>query len=163
MIVLRRLILGFVTSMYLSILNPLFRLCRASLIGLNMAAYATIIAYTSLLNITDDIKKFIIEHQTYISNDFVEYMLPAVIYVLSKSGGGVILQPVGLCMAIGNGILDFRDHYLPEEYWKYIAYHRTWAHGYELRAYVGEDHCIHYIEIPKNPDGSLRWEDAVYI
>ncbi|QHN07803.1 pseudomurein-binding repeat-containing protein [Methanothermobacter sp. THM-2] len=164
--------MGLIVSMRLALHNPMtfveiisYGLVGQGLIGVNIAAYATTIAYinSKLNNITGSIKEFIVEHQTYISNDFVEYMLPAVIYVLSKSGGGVILQPVGLCMAIGNGILDFRDHYLPEEYWKYIAYHRTWAHGYELRAYVGEDHCIHYIEIPKDPDGTLRWDEAVYI
>ena len=66
---------AFVTSMYLSILNPLFDYVRASLIGLNMAAYATIIAYTGLLNITDDIKKFIIEHQTCNGGDIIDGIL----------------------------------------------------------------------------------------
>ncbi|MBC7117518.1 MAG: hypothetical protein H5T38_00935, partial [Methanobacteriaceae archaeon] len=40
-----------------------------------MAAYATIIAYTGLLNITDDIKKFIIEHQTCIGGDIIDGIL----------------------------------------------------------------------------------------
>ncbi|MGB9845736.1 MAG: hypothetical protein ACPLF9_08275 [Methanothermobacter tenebrarum] len=162
MIVLRRLILGFVTSMYLSILNPLFRLCRASLIGLNMAAYATTMAYTGLLNITDDIKEFILEHQTYILEDVFHGILD----IATVAGVTAVMGPLGFISVIvaeGDLILRIRTHYLPQEYWKYISIHRSWAYGYELRSYVGEDHCIHYIEIPKNPDGSLRWEDAAYI
>ncbi|HHW05085.1 MAG TPA: hypothetical protein GXX32_04180 [Methanothermobacter sp.] len=112
--------------------------------------------------ITDDIKKFIIEHQTYIPRDIIDILLIVFGYV-SKGGASVILVPIGSCMWIGENILRFRDHYLPKEYWKYISIHRSWAYGYELRCYVGEDHCIHYIEIPKNPDGSLRWDEAVYI
>ena len=143
MIVLRRLILGFVTSMYLSILNPLFRLCRASLIGLNMAAYATIIAYTGLLNITDDIKEFIIEHQTCILEDVFHGILD----IATVAGVTAVMGPLGFISVIvaeGDLILRIRTHYLPQEYWKYISIHRTWIYGYELRSYVGEDHCIHY-------------------
>jgi hypothetical protein len=81
--------------------------------------------------------------------------------VLARSGS-VVLQPLGMCIIMGNAILTVRDHYLPEEYWKYVSYHPGPFYGYEVR-YVGEDHCIHYIEIPKNSDGSLRWEDARYI
>jgi len=115
-----------------------------------------------LQNITDDIKKFIIEHQTYIPKDIIDILLTVFGYV-SKGGAGAILGSIGFCMWFGDKILSFRDYYLPKEYWKYISYHRSWYDGYELRCYVGEDHCIHYIEIPKNPDGSLRWDEAVYI
>ncbi|HHW05768.1 MAG TPA: hypothetical protein GXX32_07705, partial [Methanothermobacter sp.] len=44
---------------FVDILN--YGLVGQGLIGLNMAGYVATIAYTSLLNITDDIKKFIIE------------------------------------------------------------------------------------------------------
>ncbi|MBC7101040.1 MAG: hypothetical protein H5T40_05365 [Methanobacteriales archaeon] len=115
--------------------------------------------------ITDDIKKFIIEHQTYIPEDigFLHGPLLIVLGRVLSGSGRVILEPIGYCIMIGEGILRFRDHYLPQEYWKYIAYHHSWFDGYELKSYVGEDHCIHYIEIPKNPDGTLRWDEAVYI
>ncbi|ADL58705.1 conserved hypothetical protein [Methanothermobacter marburgensis str. Marburg] len=165
---IKKAYIGLVISMYIALEGPMafvdilnYALVEG-FIGLNMAAYATIIAYTGLLNITDDIKKFIIEHQTYISEDTAHCLIQVLAYVLVRYGGE-IFQPIGWCMRIGDGILTFRDHYLPQEYWKYISIHRTWIYGYELRSYVGEDHCIHYIEIPKNPDGSLRWEDAVYI
>ncbi|MFB2622355.1 pseudomurein-binding repeat-containing protein [Methanothermobacter marburgensis] len=166
---IKKAYIGLVISMYIALEGPMafvdilnYALVGQGLIGLNMAAYATTIAYTSLQNITDDIKKFIIEHQTYIPKDIIDILLTVFGYV-SKGGAGAILGSIGFCMWFGDKILSFRDYYLPKEYWKYISYHRSWYDGYELRCYVGEDHCIHYIEIPKNPDGSLRWDEAVYI
>lgn len=132
-----------------------------------MAAYAATTAYinSKLNNITNNIKEFIIEHQTYIPGDVLEGI--GVVWGvkgLTVVGGSIIGAVVTLGFTIigeGELILSVRDHYLPEEQWKYIAYHPPIF--YEVRAYLGEDHCIHYVEIPKNPDGSLRWEDARYI
>jgi len=61
----------------------------------------------------------------------------------------------------GNILLDFRDHNRPVEEWKYISIHRSWAHGYKLEKWMGSDGYMYYMEIPKNPDGSLNYSGAV--
>jgi len=61
----------------------------------------------------------------------------------------------------GNILLDFRDHNRPVEECKYISIHRSWAHGYKLEKWMGSDGYMYYMEIPKNPDGSLNYSGAV--
>jgi hypothetical protein len=149
---------------FVDILN--YALVGQGLIGLNMAAYATTIAYTSLLNITDDIKKFIIEHQTYISKDILDTVGVVGGCYFMLEGGSFVATGFSLVFCIiaeGDLILNIRDHYLPREYWKYISLHRGPIYGYKLETYIGADNCIHYKEIPKNPDGTLRENETIYI
>ena len=45
--------------------------------------------------------------------------------------------------AIGNMVVSIRNKYLPRKYWKYVAYHPPTK---RVKAYIGKDHCIHYVE-----------------
>jgi len=45
--------------------------------------------------------------------------------------------------AIGNMVVSIRNKYLPSKYWKYVAYHPPTK---RVKAYIGKDHCIHYVE-----------------
>ena len=44
---------------------------------------------------------------------------------------------------LGNLIITIRDKYVPQRYWKYCAYHPP---NKKVKAYVGRDHLIHYVE-----------------
>ena len=44
---------------------------------------------------------------------------------------------------LGNIIVTVRDKYVPRKYWKYCAYHPP---NKRVKAYLGRDHCIHYVE-----------------
>jgi hypothetical protein len=170
---IKKAYIGLVISMYIALEGPMafvdilnYALVGQGLIGLNMAAYATTIAYTSLLNITDDIKKFIIEHQTYISKDILDTVGVVGGCYFMLEGGSFVATGFSLVFCIiaeGDLILNIRDHYLPREYWKYISLHRGPIYGYKLETYIGADNCIHYKEIPKNPDGTLRENETIYI
>lgn len=70
---------------------------------------------------------------------------------------------VSFMYAWGSLMLIIRTNYLQVNDWQYISFHRSYFQGYELRTYIGKDNYIHYIEIPKNQDGTLDWSKAVYI
>ncbi|NYB26035.1 MAG: hypothetical protein HVN34_01680 [Methanobacteriaceae archaeon] len=99
----------------------------------------------------------------YLVRFYSEYLIAYEMYSLVM-GVSSVLGPIGASVAFmygfGNLMLDLRDNYVPVEYWKYFSYHRTWVHGYELRTFKGDD-GIYYTEIPKNPDGTLNWDEAV--
>ncbi|WP_370004862.1 C39 family peptidase [Methanothermobacter sp. KEPCO 2] len=46
-------------------------------------------------------------------------------------------------VTIGTIIISVRNKYVPKKYWCYIAYHPPFK---KVRAYIGKDHRIHYIE-----------------
>jgi len=153
-------------TMFLDSDSSIFML--TPLMGLNVVGLAVAnAAIASTINEhADEIEQFVVDHQAYIPGDVGRFIiLTAGIYGITATGpiAVVAISFVGTIWAEGELILNIRDHYLPKEYWKYISYHHSWLDGYEVRTYIGEDNCIHYIEIPKNPDGTLRMEDAVYI
>jgi len=91
--------------------------------------------------------------------------IPAIDAVIT-AGSGLTLSLgfsfFGASIGFGLLLVDMRTNYVPIDYWKYFSFHRTWLWGYEQRSYIGSDNCIHYIEIPKNSDGTLNWNEAIY-
>lgn len=167
-------IIGLVSSAITSLESSAMFLANSStfmftpLMGFNMVglAVANAAITSTIKESSGEIRKFVADHQAYIPGDIGRFIvLAAGVYGITATGpiAVVALSFVGTLWVEGELILDIRDHYLPREDWKYISYHRSWLDEYEVRTYIGDDNCIHYIEIPKNPDGTFRMEDAIYI
>jgi hypothetical protein len=153
----------------------LISLASTHLLGLNVIGVAVGNAAITLTikQHSSEIEHYVAEHQEYIKQDLVDaggvivgIGGMAIGASIATTGGLVILAASGVytMIAMGELIVSVKEHYLPQEYWKYISYKRGgWLSGYECEAFIGEDNCIHYRQIPKNPDGTLRRNETIVI
>lgn len=64
----------------------------------------------------------------------------------------------------GELIVRIKEHYLPQEYWRFVSYQRGGlCSDYQCDAYIGADNCTHFKQTPKNPDGTLKEDETIYI
>lgn len=126
--------------------------------------FKTITAFAK--NPTSPIKKtyaFLKNRQTYLIVDSINAVAIAIGYASSVS---VWLAPVaapGAMLAEGQLAVSIRNHYVPSKYWQYSSYH---APMWEAKIYTAVNIKTHYcdsFEVKKRPDGSLNWNEIIYI